>query len=609
MQQNADIIREVADRFVEEFPAAIKEEYWQKASRAFNIFWKLMNNGEFKEINGREIDYYDPIIRILDTKGKRNYNNKLLSLPNLKERLEKSGETYGFNYNISEERDIVKIEGVEGYASLMIPQDQWYNIFNDIASDFTLRDTIAALFESVNSRHRAELIDKIKIINSNANYKNALTGRSAIAISALLCLSNPLAYPKVVSLQDRIKIIRFFQLGELGFNSSYGSQIIDSFEFVKGFNSRYGLRFSPITLGYFLFRPQIRALWDGKTRALDAITSSETNIQTDLYHDSQSPFVDQATLNMLNISSTLSINNDINKQICALLNSGNHIIITGPIGTGKTSLAEDICKTACKKGFCSGHVLTTASSDWSTFETIGGYIPNDNQCLKFEEGKFLQSIRENKWLIIDEINRADIDKAFGQLFTVLSGQNVELPYKKDGQSISIKKTEQNKSSYEDQNRKYLLGQNWRIIATMNVYDMNFLFDMSYAFMRRFAFVYLDNPDNFSELIKGWCVSKKVSESMAPRIEQLMRVGDRKFGPAIAKDMINYLNHRGEGEKELAEAIVAYIVPQLEGLEKDRIRKAWGQIKGIFVENKIPNEVIRPILMEIVGIDLEEARAT
>jgi len=34
-------------------------------------------------------------------------------------------------------------------------------------------------------------------------------------------------------------------------------------------------------------------------------------------------------------------------------------------------------------------------------------------------------------LVIDELNRADIDKAFGQLFTVLSGQSVQLPYTKD----------------------------------------------------------------------------------------------------------------------------------------------------------------------------------
>jgi hypothetical protein len=64
-------------------------------------------------------------------------------------------------------------------------------------------------------------------------------------------------------------------------------------------------------------------------------------------------------------------------------------------------------------------------------------------------------------------------------------------------------------------------------------------------------------------------------------------------------------HRRDGEKELAEAIVAYILPQLEGLEKDRIKKAWNQIALIFDDKTVPNVTIRPILREIVGIELVE----
>jgi len=306
------------------------------------------------------------------------------------------------------------------------------------------------------------------------------------------------------------------------------------------------------------------------------------------------------------IKTELIVNETVLEQVCAILNSGSHLIITGPVGTGKTSLSEDLCRAAKENRFCDGYVLTTASSDWTTFDTIGGYMPTEKGELRFEQGTFLEAIRMNKWLIIDEINRADIDKAFGQLFTVLSGQRVELPFKhSNGNTISIEPTTENRSYFDNSEGAYKVGKNWRIIATMNVYDMNFLFEMSYAFMRRFAFVYLDVPEKFEELIGKWCGEKKISDETKEKLNGLTKLTERKMGPAIIKDMVEYIEHRGDGERELAEAIVAYIVPQLEGLEREKIKKIWDQIGKIFDEKAIPNGIIRPILKQIVGIEFEE----
>jgi len=85
--------------------------------------------------------------------------------------------------------------------------------------------------------------------------------------------------------------------------------------------------------------------------------------------------------------------------------------------------------------------MTTATSDWSTFDTVGGYMPDQDEetdgNLSFSSGIVLNRYKDRKTekqvnepLVIDELNRADIDKAFGQLFTVLSGQSVQLPYTK-----------------------------------------------------------------------------------------------------------------------------------------------------------------------------------
>lgn len=278
-----------------------------------------------------------------------------------------------------------------------------------------------------------------------------------------------------------------------------------------------------------------------------------------------------------------SISEDIINQTCASLNAGKHIIFDGTPGTGKTELAIKFSSAAKDNKFMDGYVLTTATSDWSTFDTIGGLMPNSKGLLEFRAGKFLDAIEQNKWLIIDEINRADIDKAFGQLFTVLSGQDVELPYKVGENSIKIKTWDELDSKFDEDTSTYYIGQNWRIIGTMNVDDKDSLFDLSYAFMRRFMFIEIDLPSNedYLDIIDQWSSNLDGNyQEMLRKIFQIVQY--RKLGPAIFKDMIFYIRERdklGAPNKNqvLGEAINSYILPQLEGLNKSKIK----DIKDLF----------------------------
>ena len=70
-------------------------------------------------------------------------------------------------------------------------------------------------------------------------------------------------------------------------------------------------------------------------------------------------------------------------KIQVVLQKGNNIILIGPPGTGKSKLAVSICEHYCGT---KNYIMSTATSDWSTFETIGGYRPDRKGDLIFHPG-------------------------------------------------------------------------------------------------------------------------------------------------------------------------------------------------------------------------------
>jgi hypothetical protein len=121
-------------------------------------------------------------------------------------------------------------------------------------------------------------------------------------------------------------------------------------------------------------------------------------------------------------------------------------------------------------------------------------------------------------------------------------------------------------------------------------------------MRRFGFVHINNPSKtkLNNIIDGRVKDNHLNTTYADRVKRLLNVTPRELGPAILLDILNYLKERNSPEA-FFESVVAYVLPQLEGLAVEAIIEFFNKTANDFGDKEHQGQ-IKQYLTELFEIE-------
>lgn len=243
--------------------------------------------------------------------------------------------------------------------------------------------------------------------------------------------------------------------------------------------------------------------------------------------------------------------------IVSILKKKRNIILEGAPGVGKTFMAKKLAYSILEREDEKNVKIIQFHQNYSYEEFIEGYRPSE-EGFKLEKGLFYKLCKEAElnpsepyYLIIDEINRGNLSKVFGELLMLIEwdkrGEKLLLAY--SGDLFSVPK-------------------NLYIIGLMNTADRSLAL-IDYALRRRFSFIRIepafDNPlfikkfsekfdQDFSNVL---LIIKEINEAIEKdnSLGSGFKIGHSYFCPDIED---------GKGNKRDIQDIITYeIIPLLE----------------------------------------------
>ena len=200
-----------------------------------------------------------------------------------------------------------------------------------------------------------------------------------------------------------------------------------------------------------------------------------------------------------------------------------NIILQGPPGTGKTFISKKLAEriTGKKENIFS----IQFHQSYSYEEFVVGYKPNSEGNFALQKGSLIQicekakqNENENFVMFIDEINRANISKVFGELLSLIEND-------KRGPENAVK------ILYSENDINFYIPGNLYFICAMNTADRS-LKMVDYALRRRFSFFEFkpefDKPE-FKNFLKDKNVNAKTIDRIVNNISKVnQQISDDNF---------------------------------------------------------------------------------